>query len=240
MQNQTFLSPRSPRRTSVQGSWSRCTHFPGAPTIWVDQLERSRGESYHRADIYMHSASEPFLNSPFTQDDEEEPLSKGGIDGLPHSDVLFSIIEEVGSSPGPFSDSPETGIDEPLRPKVFPKHSKRSHQQTRYPSAASFTLLLTDVLPLTSSFANQRRNSSLQSNPNPTSLSQMPTTRRSNGLPSRGRSSSRCLSPRWTRSGFSVCHRTSISLTEGGDQASAGVFGMNPSTAIKVVGQGAD
>ncbi|KAG8218201.1 hypothetical protein J3R82DRAFT_3761 [Butyriboletus roseoflavus] len=87
-----------------------------------------------------HSASEPMLNPPYTSDDEKEPLVKKGIDESLHSDVLLSMIEEVGSFPEQYCNSPDSGVDVPRGPKqVPPKHLQRSHQRSSVHHSISFS-----------------------------------------------------------------------------------------------------
>lgn len=168
-QNQSFLSPRirdlrtparmSSRRygrilarTSPQAAVSYAplarSDVHGALTFQASRRFRSTSWSDHPENgttelAYMHSASEPMLNSPYAADDEKDPILKKDIDESPHSDVLLSMIEEVGSSPGPYSDSPDSGIDEPSGPeKVPPKHLKRSHQRSLVNHSVSFSSLV--------------------------------------------------------------------------------------------------
>lgn len=107
-------------------------------TSWSDHVE------HRTTDLaYMHSASEPMLSSAYPSDDEEEPLLKKGIDESFHSDVLLSMIEEVGSSPGPYIDRSESDIDEPLQAKQVPlKHAKRSHQRSSVNHSISFSSII--------------------------------------------------------------------------------------------------
>lgn len=167
-QNQLFLSPRirdlrtparlSSRRygrilarTSPQAVISDPPlskgHGHSALTFQASRRFGSTGWSAHADDnatelAHMHSASEPMLNSSCISDDEKESLLKKETDESPHSDVLLSMIEEVGSSPGPHSDSPDSGLDEPLGPKVPHKYLKRNHQRSFVNHSISFSSLV--------------------------------------------------------------------------------------------------
>lgn len=178
-QNQSFLSPRirdlrTPARMSsrrygcILARTSPQEVVPDAPlaksdghsaltsqvsrrfgsTSWSDYAENGTTEL-----AYMHSASEPMLNSPYASDDEKDPLLKKEIDESPHSDVLLSMIEEVGSSSRPYSDNPDSSIDEPSVPKkVPPKHLKRSHQRSLVNHSISFSSLVHAVADGCASF----------------------------------------------------------------------------------------
>ena len=162
-ENQSFLSPRvRDLRTPARMSSRRYGRILARPAVASDgppaenhghgaftlQASRRFGSTswsdhaeHHTTDLaYMHSASEPMLNYTYPSDDEEEPLLKKGIDESPHSDMLLSMIEEVGSSPGPYSDRSESDIDEALWAKqVPPKHAKRSHQRSSVNHSISFS-----------------------------------------------------------------------------------------------------
>jgi hypothetical protein len=168
-QNQSFLSPRirdlrTPAKLSSR-RYGRILPRTSPPAVVFDahlaknhghdglalKLSRRFGSTswcdhakHRTTDLaYMHSASEPMLNSACPSDDEEEPLLKNGIDESLHSDVLLSVIEEVGSPPGPYSDRSESDIDEALEAKqVPPKHAQRSHRRSSLNHSISFSSIV--------------------------------------------------------------------------------------------------
>ena len=169
-QNRIFLSPRIPDlRTPARMSSRRYgrilagssapavvsdapaakSHGHGAFTFQAFRRFGSTGWSDHAPEdhtnelAYKRSVSEPTLNSPYTLDDEQEPPLRKSFDESPHSDLLLSMIDEVGSTPGPHSDGLESGIDRALRQEQVPsKHPKRSHQRSSVSHSISFSSIV--------------------------------------------------------------------------------------------------
>ncbi|KAG6374869.1 hypothetical protein JVT61DRAFT_3598 [Boletus reticuloceps] len=130
-QHQSFLSPRiRDLRTPARMSSRRYGRILARTDAIQDRshvhgtlsFEASQGPGTELA--CTRSVSEPLLNSAYPPGDEETLES-------PHSDVLLSMIDEVGSSPGPHNECQESGIDDPARQKqVLARHFKRSHQRS--------------------------------------------------------------------------------------------------------------
>ena len=153
-QNEYFLSPRIPDlRTSARVSsrrYGRILARTGPPMVDSDAtlagnhgrgVLSSRGSRRSETKLtYTRSTSEPVLTRSTCLSVDEEHLLKKEIDESPHSDVLLSLIDEVGSSPGPYSDRSESSIDELPGQKPTPaKHSKRSHQRSSLSYSISFS-----------------------------------------------------------------------------------------------------
>lgn len=154
-QNRAFLSPRiadlrTPARMSSR-RYGRILTGSSAPAVVCNAAAAKRcdhgtlqgphqsgstdrddhAEDCATVPAHKRSLSEPTFNPPYALGDEREPLLKKEIDDSPHSDVLLSMIDEVGSSAGPRSNGVESGIDEALKlEQAFPKHAQRSHQRS--------------------------------------------------------------------------------------------------------------
>ena len=158
VQNQFFLSPRirdirTPARMSSR-RYGCILARTSPPTMIPDaSLSKDHGRGalgffetsprFGTELAYMHSASEPMLNSAYLSNDEDEPPSRKEVDESLHSDVLLSMIDDVDSPPGPNSDLPESRIDELSRPKeVPPGHSKRVHERSSVNYSISFSSIV--------------------------------------------------------------------------------------------------
>lgn len=170
IQNQTFLSPRIPDlRTPARMSsrrYGRILAGPNVPVVVPDATKRHEHDtptfqayqrygttscSDHAEDrtsepAYRRPVSEPMLSSSDTSDNEEEPLLKKEVEESPHSDLLLSLIDEVGSSPGPHNVL-ESSTNEPLRPEEVPsKCGKRGHQRSSVSHSISFSSIIHAVV----------------------------------------------------------------------------------------------
>lgn len=148
VQNSCFLSPRirdlrTPARMSSR-RYGRILARTSPPTGISDTTLAGHGalrfEAPRRSGSKLacaRSVSEPMLSSACLPDDEEQPLLKKGINESPHSDVLLSMIDEVGSSSGPHGDAQETDIGKFPRTK-----QERSHRRSSMSLSISFSSII--------------------------------------------------------------------------------------------------
>lgn len=147
-QHHAFLSPRiadlrTPARMSSR-RYGRILSAPSAPAAFIGVPQgRSHGTLTFQVpqQAYQRSVSEPALSFPCL-DDEEEPVLQKGIES-PNSDLLLSMIDEVGTSAVPHNDHVESDISEALRPEqVPPKHATPNHRRSSLNHSISFSGIL--------------------------------------------------------------------------------------------------